>query len=99
MCKLFDFVSCRFEEKCWTVEEELCKTVYDTILEKKCETVNITVPQRECKSIQEMVMKLECTVVNEIVTLSKTSMNYIHYHQQPLPHTGVVNHLENKSLC
>ena len=61
-------VVCRFEEKCWTVEEELCNTVYDTILEKKCETVNITVPQRECNSIQEMVMKLECTVVNEIVT-------------------------------
>ena len=39
-----------FDEKCWTVEEELCRTVYDTVWDKKFEVVNITVPQRECDS-------------------------------------------------
>ena len=57
----------RFDEKCWTVEEELCRTVYDTVWDKKCEVVNITVPQTECDTIQEMVMEVECKVVNETV--------------------------------
>ena len=61
-------VVCSFDEKCWTVEEEVRKTVYDTIIDKKCEMVNITVPQRDCNTIEEMVMKMECKVINETVT-------------------------------
>ena len=68
MFGLFDYNNFRFEEKCWTVEEEVCKTVYDTILDKKCEMVNITVPQRECETIQDMIMEMECKVINETVT-------------------------------
>ena len=69
MFGLCDQVISRFEEKCWTVEEDVCKTVYDTILDKKCEMVNITVPQRECDTIQEMVMMMECKVINETATV------------------------------
>ena len=57
----------RFDEKCWTIEEEVCRTVYDTVWDKKCEMVNITVPQRDCDTTQEMVMEMKCRVLNETV--------------------------------
>ena len=57
----------RFEEKCWSVESEECKTVYDTVIDKKCESVSLTVPQKECDTTEEMVMEKECKVVNETV--------------------------------
>ena len=57
----------RFEEKCWSVESEDCKTVYDTVVDKKCESVNLTMSQNVCDTTEEMVMERECKVVNETV--------------------------------
>ena len=64
---MYQRTACRFDEKCWTVEKEVCKTVYDTVWDNKCEMVNITVPQRECDTTQEMVMEMKCKVVNETI--------------------------------
>ena len=47
----------RFEEKCTTIEEEDCKTVYDEVWEKKCEMVNVTVPQKDCRETVETIME------------------------------------------
>ena len=45
----------RFEEECTRVEEEDCRTVYDTVWEKKCEMVNVTVPQTSCEEVMDVV--------------------------------------------
>ena len=47
----------RFEEECTRVEEEDCRTVYDTVWEKKCEMVNVTVPQTACEEVFDVVME------------------------------------------
>ena len=51
------YINFRFEEECTTVEEEDCRTVYDTVWEKKCEMVNVTVPQTACEEIIDVVME------------------------------------------
>ena len=58
----------RFDEKCWTEQESVCRTVYDTVLEHKCEMVNITVPQRECEQLDTMELSEECRVEAREVT-------------------------------
>ena len=58
----------RFDEKCWTEEGSVCRTVYDTVLEHKCEMVNITVPQRECEQLDNMKLGEECRVEAREVT-------------------------------
>ena len=58
----------RFDEKCRTEEESVCRTVYDTVLEHKCEVVNITVPQRECEQVDTMEPGEQCRVETREVT-------------------------------
>ena len=53
----YSSISSRFEEECTRVEEEDCRTVYDTVWEKKCEMVNVTVPQTACEEVIDVVME------------------------------------------
>ena len=65
------------------VEEDLCRTVYDTVREKKCQMVNITLPHTECHNTQDLVMEQECKVVNTTVktpvcaTLMNTALSKV----------------------
>lgn len=74
-CDLVQDVICRnvtenrFDEKCWNIEEEVCKTVHDTVWENKCDMVNITVPQRDCDVIETIVMEPSCRILNETMNM------------------------------
>ena len=59
MSRKTNSVTARFDEKCWVIEEEVCRTVYDTVWDNKCEAVNITVPQRECDTYEEMITEMK----------------------------------------
>ena len=95
-CSLVSDVACRnvtetrFDEKCWTVEEDICKTVYDTVKENKCEMVNITIPQTECQTLQETSMQTVCKPVNSTmkrqmcITVMEKDVNKVVYNSMKI---------------
>ncbi len=70
------------------MEDEDCRTVYDTVFEKKCEMMNVTVPQTVCQEETNVIMETKYVCLHysspiKPVQLHPWSVDRTHH--MPLP--------------